>query len=435
MLPVKHRNYTDYSVLISAGLEPELMSSLACQFMDVMYIPKELDDILREKSHGVPSWCEQLTKDILLNKIIQIVPESKAFEDECLLEAESASFGPLDDMRDKYFELSSQTGSYDSRPDSPFLRSKTPALPNLIEDDDDEEDEFMVNTKEANVQKDSLFTKLMTNEDTGQKRKRSDSAASNIATRNETPKFEGSRRSSLPNEGLSVKFETPGPIKPESLVLSRDDIAMQNGTPRLEGIRRSKPESFGLSRDDFVPASTNAMPRNTYSVCIVAAGVKLSNVVIPDSVKDMVLARVDRMSPMEQVTLKCATILGMQFARDLVEALVPMTCKKSLDVILYTLVRDGILECASLASQHQSAHNHHGFYDYNDPAHAHHHAHHHQHHHHHNVATSLHAPVLCGCYAGEGNKVRYLGYYIIIVILRLLHGCAKFPIHCLSAEP
>jgi len=354
------------------------MSSLACQFMDVMYIPKELDTILRDKSHGVPSWCEQLIKEILVSKVIHIVPESKVFDDNDKEEevSESMSFGPIDKLRDKYFELSAPKASNEvkrTRPESPFLRSRTPALPNLSEDD---EDAFLMNPRGSSARRDSLFTKLMTNE----RRMSADSTTSNITTR--TPKLEAiKRRASLPAEDSSHRL-------------------VPNNIPRISTV-----ECLNYSRDNFVLASDNSMPRNTYSVCIVTPGVRLSNIVIPDSVKDMVLARVDRMSPTEQITLKCASILGMQFSRDLVEALVPTTCKRSLDIILYTLVRDGILECASLAAQHQSAHNHHGFYDYNDPAHAHHHTHHHHHHHHHNVATSLHAPVLCGCYADEGNKV------------------------------
>ena len=374
---------TGFVVFVTAGLEPDQMSSLACQFMDVMYIPKEIDNILRDKSHGVPSWCEQLIKEILLSKIIQIVPESKVFidndnEDDDDNVSEPLSFAPIDKLRDKYFELTVQNipnEGKQNRPDSPFLRSRTPALPNLSEDDEDE----LLLAQETGDRRTSFFTKLMTNE----RRMSADSAISSVTTTSETPKLAAiKRRSSLPQQDSSSRLaQTPRPQIPTI-------------------------DCLGYLRSRFVPAAENAMPRNTYSVCIVTPGVDLSNVVIPDSVKDMVLARVDRMSPTEQITLKCASILGMLFSRDLVEALVPLTCRKSLDLILYTLVRDGILECASLAAQHQSAHNHHGFYDYNDPAHAHHHTHHHHHHHHQNVATSLHAPVLCGCYADEGNKVR-----------------------------
>lgn len=64
------------------GLPAEYMSDLACQFMDAMYIPNELEEILRKKSHGIASWCEQLIKDMLTSNVIQIVTESQAFPEK-----------------------------------------------------------------------------------------------------------------------------------------------------------------------------------------------------------------------------------------------------------------------------------------------------------------------------------------------------------------
>ena len=147
------------------------------------------------------------------------------------------------------------------------------------------------------------------------------------------------------------------------------------------------------------------MPFETGNACVISPGVDISSVLVPDSVKDMVLARVDRMRPVEQVVLKCSSILGTNIDRNVLENLLPSSSRRNLDLVLYNLAKEGIVECASLAAQHQSAHNHHGFYDYNDPVHSHQHSNHHHHHHHHNVAHILHAPVLCGCYADEVTKV------------------------------
>lgn len=36
--------------------------------------------VLREKSHGVPSWCEQLLKEMFYEETIVIVPEKKRQE-------------------------------------------------------------------------------------------------------------------------------------------------------------------------------------------------------------------------------------------------------------------------------------------------------------------------------------------------------------------
>ncbi|RMX45142.1 hypothetical protein pdam_00016498, partial [Pocillopora damicornis] len=147
------------------------------------------------------------------------------------------------------------------------------------------------------------------------------------------------------------------------------------------------------------------MPLDTKKVCILSPGVDISKIVVPESVKDMVLARVDRMLPQEQATLKCASVLGCDFYRNVLQAILPRSSRSCIDLVLYNLAQESILECASLALQHQNAHNHHGFYDFNDPVHAQHHGHHHHHHHHHNVASSIHASVYCGCYADEMTKV------------------------------
>lgn len=358
------------------------MSDLACQFMDVMFIPQELDKILQEKSHGVPSWCEQLIKDMLVSKIVDIAPEVQAFQSE----------DDTRDLYDKYNEICDkvmESGTASPRPGTPSFRSTTPLLPDTMEDDP----LVATKTREKSApaskgRRGSLLAKItLGGEERTRKRRMSTGSAKGTELENEfdneqPPTIDNTKRNSLTSESNAIGFN----------------------------FNKEKKVYYGFEKEHFVKAKSGTMPKDTQSVCIIAPGVDISKVVVPESVKDMVLARVDRMSPSEQVSLKCASILGMMFSRELIEALVPISSKASLDLVLYTLVRDGILECASLAAQHQSAHNHHGFYDYDDPAHAHHHGQHHHHHHHHNVATSLHAPVLCGCYAHEGNRVRLLEF-------------------------
>ena len=58
------------------------------------------------------------------------------------------------------------------------------------------------------------------------------------------------------------------------------------------------------------------------------------------------------------------------------------------------------MECATLAHQHQNAHNHHGFIDT-----THTHTQHHHHHHHHHITNAVSDMVPCGCYGNEGAKV------------------------------
>ena len=54
------------------GLHESLMADLACQLLQVSCVPIKLDEILRVKSNGVPSWCEQLVKQLQMTNVIQV---------------------------------------------------------------------------------------------------------------------------------------------------------------------------------------------------------------------------------------------------------------------------------------------------------------------------------------------------------------------------
>lgn len=368
--------YTPRLFCCIGGLSAHFMSDLACQFMDVMYIPDELDEILRKKSHGIASWCEQLIKDMLSSDVIKIVNENQAFskKDSGLdkLSPDSSKTSLVLQKRKELSDLSRpKTPCYNEgdrlREGSPEPRRKsfsvsrglTPIF--LMSGHQELEDMPAISRKE---------------------RRRSTSAAKSIH---------------FNLEGLESKIRMDESEPDWSRGSRRSSLV-----PEEELVNEGP--NFYLDAANFAHASENSMPLDTRKVCIISPGVDISKVVVPESVKDMVLARVDRMLPLEQVTLKCASILGAEFHRDVLQAILPRSTRGSFDLVLYNLAKESILECASLAAQHQNAHNHHGFYDFNDPTHAQHHAHHH-HHHHHNVASSIHASVYCGCHADEVTKV------------------------------
>ncbi|XP_078349307.1 adenylate cyclase type 10-like isoform X2 [Oculina patagonica] len=352
------------------GLPAEYMSDLACQFMDVMYIPKELEEIIRKKSHGIASWCEQLIKDTITSNVIQIVNESQAFPDKepasDILPFNSSATNTVLQKRHELADL--------SRPQTPFYGQVR------------DEGLLRVSSPEPRRKSLSVFQ---------------DSRDTPMASRKERRRSTGTTKSFQFNLASSP-YESKMTINDPDLE-SNKSSRRSSLVPEEETIQESP--KFNLDQANFVHASENSMPLDTKKVCIISPGVDISKVVVPESVKDMVLARVDRMMPLEQVTLKCASILGSEFHRSVLQAILPKSSRSSFNLVLYNLAKESILECASLALQHQNAHNHHGFYDFNDPTHAHHHAHHHHHHHHHNVASSIHAQVYCGCYADEMTKV------------------------------
>ena len=351
------------------------MSDLACQFMDVMYIPNELDSILRSKSHGIASWCEQLIKDMLTSNVIQIVTESEAFlKNESSLDI--LSFGS---STTNVVSLKHRNVLFDSsRPKTPFYGQASDGT------------RLGANSPELR-RKSFSVSKGVSFQDAGD---------TSILSRKERRRSTGAAKSLLFNFANSP-FESKTRIfesDPESNKTSRRSSLVPEDDAIQESIQ------LNLDQANFVKASENSMPLDTKKVCIICPGVDISKVVVPESVKDMVLARVDRMMPIEQSALKCASILGSDFHRNVLQAILPRSSRNSVDLVLYNLAKESILECASLALQHQNAHNHHGFYDFNDPVHAQHHGHHHHHHHHHNVASSIHASVYCGCYPDEMTK-------------------------------
>ena len=58
------------------------MIDMACQFLDVTCIPRDLETIIREKSHGVASWCEQLVKDMLCSNYLKVVSDKEVIIQE-----------------------------------------------------------------------------------------------------------------------------------------------------------------------------------------------------------------------------------------------------------------------------------------------------------------------------------------------------------------
>ena len=69
-------------------------------------------------------------------------------------------------------------------------------------------------------------------------------------------------------------------------------------------------EMFMYKPHEYVSATEGVVPEECDEVCIITPGADLNSVLQPDSVKDMVLARMDRMTLNEQTVLKCASVLG-----------------------------------------------------------------------------------------------------------------------------
>ena len=85
------------------------------------------------------------------------------------------------------------------------------------------------------------------------------------------------------------------------------------------------------------------------SMAQLSSGIGIGDIPIPDSVTGMVLTRIDHMSPSEQMTLKCAAVVGLSFSRTMLENVIPNCNPHTFHKSLNVLAEAGIIECAIAA--------------------------------------------------------------------------------------
>ena len=133
---------------------------------------------------------------------------------------------------------------------------------------------------------------------------------------------------------LEMKFlkilDIPERIEEEDETKIDDNVSLRDGTSS-KVIKDTKPE------------------KRRSSVVEINEELEVGDIPIPDSMNGMVLARIDHMSPSEQMTLKCAAIIGMTFTRSMVAAIVPNANSFSINQTLEGLAQHGIIECAIAA--------------------------------------------------------------------------------------
>lgn len=142
---------------------------------------------------------------------------------------------------------------------------------------------------------------------------------------------------------------------------------------------------------DCVFASSGAVPDDLDNVCKITPGMDIDDSIVPNTVNDVVVARLDRMSPNEQLILKCASVLGMNFTRELLSAIVPRQTASVLDTTLYRLSKERLIECGTLAlNQSQMRASNRELSGKSS-------------HQYHKQEQRRRNQVLCGCYAGKGQ--------------------------------
>lgn len=222
-----------------AGLESKYMTALACQLMEVSRIPKELERMLREMTHGVPSWCEQLLVDMVEKKQLTIQYESNQ------LKHVDSMVAPL----------------------SQYIRR--------LDTDDDLSD---LDVRQCN--------KVFCNTS-------------------------------------SISFQ-----KNESGHNMLADLGYLQTKRSLD----------------------NEEERNAKNsrIAVFSPGVNPNEITVPDSMKELIMTRIDSMRASEQLIVKCAAVLGRSFSRDMVETILPKVQRVKARKCFKQLAFNGIFECANI---------------------------------------------------------------------------------------
>lgn len=208
-------NHPHTKTIILEGLSPDDMIELACQILTVDEVPELLQQIIRERSHGVPLWCEELVETMLELQYLKVIQQ-----DDIIMEEDEKEAGT--EIEEEGQEFSNQI--------------------------------------------ENMTTTLLNKQSPSNSRK----------------------------------------------------VILQTKTRRK-------------------------------SACQLDGSIEIGDIPIPDSVTGMVLARIDHMSPSEQMTLKCAAIVGTSFSRSMLEAVVPNCNPHTFRQALNTLAVVGIIECAIAA--------------------------------------------------------------------------------------
>ncbi|KAM8984015.1 adenylate cyclase type 10-like [Ara ararauna] len=90
-------------------------------------------------------------------------------------------------------------------------------------------------------------------------------------------------------------------------------------------------------------------------ICIVKPGVNLDNTVLPINLKEIALAELDEIEPLEQAVLKFAAVIGPVFTTQLLLYILPTRIRHKMTVLLDSLVSDNILKWIESIEQPEDA--------------------------------------------------------------------------------
>ncbi|NXF41816.1 ADCYA cyclase, partial [Nyctibius bracteatus] len=146
--------------------------------------------------------------------------------------------------------------------------------------------------------------------------------------------------------------------------LARFLIQRSSGIPYyceelLHYLRRNNMLSFRSQRQDeniednwenlvaqalSLSATSSSGAGNGGRVCVIREDVNLENIVLPSTLKEIALAQLDRIAPLEQTTLKFAAVIGPVFTTQLLSHILSADIRHNMNCLLNRLVYDDVLK-------------------------------------------------------------------------------------------
>ncbi|XP_061320284.1 adenylate cyclase type 10-like [Pezoporus flaviventris] len=96
--------------------------------------------------------------------------------------------------------------------------------------------------------------------------------------------------------------------------------------------------------ESSLTASSRSRAGAAAMICIVRPGVNLDSTMLPSNLKEIVLAQLDEITPLEQTVLKFAAIIGPVFTTQLLSYILPIRMRHKMTTLLDSLVSDNILK-------------------------------------------------------------------------------------------
>ncbi|KAM6111150.1 adenylate cyclase type 10 [Pterocles gutturalis] len=127
-------------------------------------------------------------------------------------------------------------------------------------------------------------------------------------------------------------------LRCEDLLLFRTQRRAEEAEDSWESLSTSAAEASPIAE------SSSSSAGNDGKVCILRPDVNLENMVLPDTLKEIALAQLDQLKPLERLIVKFAAIIGPMFTTQLLSHILPTEVKYKMNCLLTVLVDNNVFK-------------------------------------------------------------------------------------------